>query len=483
MAGIKKNFIYSSAYQTLLVLTPVITTPYLSRVIGSAGNGVFTYTQSITNYFVLFAVLGMANYGVRAIAECGSDRARRSDMFWNAFAMNCLVGVGVVVAYALFVLLFGMDNLRIWLIWGLWILGSITDVSWLFFGVQEFRTPTIRNFITRLGAVAFIFLFVRDAGDVWAYVAAISGSFAVNSILIWPFVGRYVDFVRPTWSKMLAHLKPNLVLFVPTLATSLYLLLNKVMLGFMSDMSQTGLYDYAEKISKMPLAVITALGSVVLPKMSEVISAGRIEEGKRLVSSTMWFMMACAFALMFGIMGIAPEFVPIFFGAGYEECVPLMSILSIVIPLICVTNVIGIQYLLPCHRDRDFTLSVCFGAVVNLVLNLFLIPAAGAMGAAVATVAAEFAVLVFQCVVVRGELDLRGDALGALPFVVIGAAMFALMRVVATLLGGRAVSVVGLGIEFCVAAAFFLALAFGWCIATKNESFAKVFPRLAPWVR
>ena len=249
MAGVRKNFIYNSAYQILLVLTPIVTTPYLSRVIGPDGNGLFTYTQSIVNYFVLFAVLGMANYGVRTIAECGDDRARRSDAFWNMFAMNCLVGLAVLAVYVAFVLVFGMDEALLWALWSMWIIGSVGDVSWLMFGMQDFKVPTIRNFITRLASVIFIFVFVRDSGDIWAYVTAISGAFLVNTVLIWPFVGNYVDWVRPSWDKVIAHLKPNLALFIPVIASSLYVLLDKVMLGAMAGMEQTGLYDYAEKIA------------------------------------------------------------------------------------------------------------------------------------------------------------------------------------------------------------------------------------------
>lgn len=481
MAGIRTNFMYSSAYQILLVLTPIVTTPYLSRVIGAEGDGIFTYTQSIVNYFVLFAVLGMSNYGVRTIAECGADRARRSDVFWNAFAMNCLVGLVVMIAYAGFIALWGQDQLLLWVLWSMWIVGSVGDVSWLMFGMQEFRVPTIRNFFTRLASVVFIFVFVRQATDIWAYVTAIAGAFLVNAVLIWPFVGRYVDWVRPTWPKIRSHLIPNLALFVPVIASSLYVLLDKVMLGAMAGMGETGMYDYAEKIAKMPMAVITALGSVVLPKMSEVIAAGRIEEGKQLVRSTMWFMLACAFALAFGIMGIAPEFVPVFFGDGFEPCIALMAVLAWVIPLICTTNVIGVQYLLPYHRDRDFTLSVSAGAVVNLAINVFAIPAMGAMGAAIATIAAEVAVLVYQVVVVRKELDLLANLKGAIPFVFIGIGMVALMRVVAHVLGGMAPTVVGVLVEFCVAAAFYLVASFAWCQLTRNEDFARVFGRLALW--
>lgn len=479
-SSIKKNFAFNSAYQILNIIVPLITTPYLSRTIGSVGNGLFTYTQSIANYFVLFANLGITNYGVRAIAECGDDRARRSNVFWNCMAMNLVTGGTVIAFYFLYCLTLGTQNLPLSLIWAEWVVGSVIDVTWLLNGCQEFGIPMVRNFCTRIAGMAFIFLFVHTQADTWAYVFAIATPYLLNSLLVWPFVHRYVDFVRPTWSQMVRHLKPNLMLFVPVIAISLYTLLDKIMLGSMADMNQTGLYDYSEKISKMPMAVITALGAVVLPKMSEVMAAGKVEEGRRLVHTTMWFMEACALALTCGIIAVAPEFVPVFFGPGYGECVWLMSVLSLIIPLICATNVIGVQYLVPTHRDRGFTLSVLVGAAVNIVINLAFIPNYGAKATAVATVAAEVTVLAVQSFLVSGELDLVACAQDAFPFLVMGLCMVALARALAGVLGSVGLSTaMTLIVEAVVSGLFYLATALLWSRQTRNPYFERLFPKLA----
>lgn len=478
--SIKKNFAFNSAYQILNVLVPLVTTPYLSRTIGATGNGLFTYTQSIANYFVLFAQLGITNYGVREIASCGDDRGARSELFWNLFAMNLVWGVGISLVYLAYCFFFAQNLLLLSLIWALWVVGSVVDVTWLLNGCQEFKIPMVRNFCTRLAGMAFIFLFVHTEADTWAYVLAISAPFFINAALVWPFVKRYVDKVRPTWPKMLAHLKPNLLLFIPVIATSLYTLLDKIMLGMMAGMSETGLFDYAEKISKMPLAIITALGAVVLPRMTEVIAAGRADEAKDLIRTTMWFMEVCAFALCCGIIAVAPEFVPIFFGPGYEPCIQLMSVLSLIIPLICATNVMGIQYLVPSHRDKSFTISVLIGAAVNLAINLVAIPLAGAMGAAVATVASELAVLIAQAWMVRGELELAAYLRGAAPFTAIGVAMIAAIRLIAAALSATGISTaLTFLIEFAVGAAIYLILSLAWCTLTRNEEYKRLFPKLA----
>jgi O-antigen/teichoic acid export membrane protein len=475
---VKQNFLLSSAYQVLNIITPIITTPFLSRVIGAEGNGIFSYTQSIANYFVLFAILGMSSYGVRTIAECGDDRGKRSRVFWNAFAMNCVTGAIVVVAYAAYILAFGGSYAPYYLIWGLWVIGSVLDVSWLFFGMQDFSMPTVRNFITKLASVACILLFVRGADDVWVYIAAIAGAYFANSLLVWPFVGRHVDRVRPSWAQMRTHLKPNLVLFVPVIAVSFYTLLDRIMLGSMTSVTEVGYFDYAEKMSKMPMAVITALGSAVLPRMTEIVASGDMAHGKHLISTTMWFMLVCAFALCFGIIGVAPVFCPVFFGEGFDVCAPLMCVISFVIPTICVTNVIGNQFLLPCHRDYEYTASLLVGAALNVVVNLALIPRLGAMGAAVATVASEVAVLVVQSWRVRKDLDLRSYATRAVPFVLFGLAMAVTVRVIGVWLYPEIPCLAVLGIQFVAGAAMYLALALVWSVRRERDQLFELFPRL-----
>jgi len=394
--------------------------------------------------------------------------------------MNLISGALVSIVYLVYCFTLGRENLLLGLIWGLWVVGSAIDVTWLLNGCQEFKIPMVRNFCTRLGGMAFIFLFVHTEADTWAYVFAISAPFFINAVLVWPFVRRYVDHVKPTWNKMVGHLKPNLLLFIPVIATSLYTLLDKVMLGLMAGYSETGMYDYAEKISKMPMAIITALGAVVLPKMTEVIAAGKMDEARGLIRTTMWFMEACASALCCGIIAVAPEFVPVFFGPGYEPCIQLMSLLSLIIPLICATNVMGIQYLVPSHRDKGFTASVLVGAMADLIINAILIPAFGAMGAAIATVISELAVLCVQAWLIRRELELAAYLRGTIPFVIIGIIMIAAIRAVSTtLIALSARTTLILLVEIIFGGTLYLALSFVWCRQTHNSDFERLFPRFA----
>lgn len=463
-ASVRRNFLWNASYQLLLVLAPLVTTPYLSRVLGPERVGVYSYTYSITNYFVLFATLGMANYGVRVIAAAGSDRAKRSRSFWSAYFSQAVVCIPVTILYVAYALLEPEGGFIIALVWGMWVVSAILDVSWLFFGVEDFRFPTERSFVTKLASVLAIFLFVQAPDDLWVYCAAIAGSFLASQVIMWPFVGRHVDWVRPTWAEIRAHFGPNLRLFAPVVAISLYTSLDKIMLGAISGMEQAGYYEYSEKISKMPMAVITALGTVMLPRMTAALSEGRVEQARSLLGESMWAMQAAAMAMAFGIGAVAPEFAVVFFGPGYEPCAHIMPVVAAVIPIISASNVIGVQYMLPTFSDGAYTLSVCAGAVVNVSLNLILLKPFGAVGAAVATVCAEIAVLAYQCWVVRNDLPLWTYLKSALPFFGIGCIMVACVRIVARCLGEPSIG--GLLIEFAVGAVCYTALAVAWCVST-----------------
>ena len=473
--SVKKNFIYNSAYQIFLIIAPLISTPYLSRVLGPGGVGEFSYTYAIAAYFVMFATLGMSNYGVRTIAAVANDPERRSKTFCSVFVSQLVIAVPVFLVYLAYALVMPQGGTLIALLWSMYVFSGIVNISWLFFGMEDFAKATIINVATKALELIGIFTLIRSAQDVYLYCGIHSLALLLGFALLVPFARQYVSFSKPTWAEVKVHFLPNLKLFIPVIAISLYTTLNLVLLGAMSTMEQTGYFDYSEKMAKMPLAVITALGTVMLPHMSGLFASGKRDEGLALLDTSMWFMLAGGLAMAFGIAGIAPEFVPVFFGPGYEPCVPVMVVLAWVVPLICATNVIGAQYLLPMYRDSHYTISVCIGAVANIVLCLVLISQLGALGAAIGTVVAELVVLAVQAYYVREELPLLRYLRNAIPFVVIGVLMVMAIRGAAALLISTfGVSATTLIIEIAIGVLFFLLLSVVYCVVTKNYNFYRI---------
>lgn len=461
---LRSNFLWNSSYQVLLIVAPLITIPYVSRTLGATQTGVYSYTYSITNYFVLFATLGMAQYGVRLIAQAGDDREERSRRFWSAWSAQLCVAMPVAFAYLIYSIVDPAGGRLIALIWGLWVLSAALDISWLFFGVEEFKAPTVRNFITKIAGIIIILVFCKDEGDLWAYVLGISGAYFANSVLLWPFTSQYVDFVRPTWDEVRENFAPNIRLFAPVIAVSLYMSFDKILLGSISGMEQSGYFEYADKIARMPLAIVTALCTVMLPHMTAKIATNELAGAKKVLDKIIWIVLAAAIGVSFGIAAVSLELVPVFLGDGYEPCVYIIPAVAAALPFISASNVIGINYMLPACLDKPYTRSVWTGAIVNISLCLLLLRPFGAMGAAIATIFTEAAVLGLQCLAVRKDLPLLSYLGGAVPFLFIGIIMTVALRILLVFL----ISLLGVGwillvIEILLAIVIYGGLSLCWC--------------------
>lgn len=403
--SVKKNYIYNLTYQILLIILPLITTPYLSRTLGANGIGVYSYTVSIVTYFILFGSLGVAMYGQREIAYVQNDMEKRSKVFWELVFLRFLT---LSISSLFFYFIFARSGeyavyFRILL---LEILANCFDISWFYQGLEDFKKIVIRNFIVKIISVLAIFIFIKGPEDVGIYIFIYAFSTLFGSLTLW--FGVFSKIERPHDLNLKRHFVPVLALFIPQIAIQVYTVLDKTMLGsILGNMSEVGFYEQAQKIIKLFLTIITALGTVMMPRIAKYFADGKTEEIKTYMKNTFHFIFILAVPLMFGVIVTSRNFVPLFFGSGYEKVPTIMSILSLIILFISMSNVTGTQYLLPTKRQREFTISVVMGAGVNFLLNLIMIPKFQSYGAAIATVAAEFVVTSVQLYFVRQEFSLR----------------------------------------------------------------------------
>lgn len=475
--SLKGNLAYQTIYQILSIIVPLVTTPYLSRALGPESLGEYSFTFAVASLFVMAGMLGMSIYGVREIASCGEDRISRSAMFWSIYTSQVIVGASSCIAYAAYVVFLVPEHLlQIAFIWSFLIISAPLDISWLFFGVEDFKTPTLRSAAVKLAALPIIFLFVSEPHDLWIYCAAIATSICAGQLVMWPFIKRYVDFVQPKWELVRMHFLPSIRLFLPILAMGLYMQVDKILLGNLASMRETGYFDYSERIIKIPMALITSMSVVMMPRMTAELSGGRRENAMSLLSNSMWAMMAMSFALAFGIAAIAPEVASVLLGKEFASCDIIITTIALIIPLCAMSNVTGSQYLIPTGRDKHYTTSLCIGAGVNVVANLALIPLFGAMGAAIATVATELAIMIIQVRFVFDELPFRDYARNALPYLVIGATMFVLVRITAAIFTTtlQGLPIAGLILEIAVGVLVFASLAITWCVATHDKHFTSL---------
>lgn len=414
---------YNVIYQLLLILLPLITTPYISRVLGTDGVGTYAYTYTVANYFVLLAMLGVKNYGNRSIAAVRDDKELLGKVFWQIYGLQFWCSIAALAAYFGFIIFFESDFRTIQMIQGIYVFSGLLDISWLFFGLEEFKITVLRNIVIRLINLACIFIFVKTPADIWKYTLIMALGLFCSQGYLWFYVKGMVKWYRPKAADMLKHLRSELVLFIPIIAVSLYKMMDKIMLEQMSTITEVGYYESAERILNIPLGIITALGTVMLPRMSSLAAKGKSAESRKYIHNSMIFAMFMASAMMFGISGIAEDFVPVFLGEEYLPCVLLLRVMSPTVPFIAWANVIRTQYLIPNHEDRSYIISVILGAVVNMVINMLLIPRMDAMGAVIGTVCAEGSVCLCQTFMVRKKLEISRYLKDTAAFFVIGGGM------------------------------------------------------------
>lgn len=432
MSSVKSNFLWNSAYQIIRIIIPLILTPYLTRVLGSEQLGVYSYTNTIANYAVLFIMLGLGQYGSRTIAKAKHDKDLMTSKFWSIYAMQVASGVLVSLVYVGYVTTVTGDLALCSWIWLIIVVAEIADFVWLFYGLEEFRVITIRNVIIRALTIAAIFIFVHSPADTWIYclISALGGVVS-NAIFIGMLPSRIAGFRKPALKDVLAHVKPNLMLFAPIITISLYTQLNSVLLGATSNMSDVAFYASSYAVVTIPLALIQSLGQVLLPRLSVVLQDGDERVAQRYLSTSMWISMAVCFGLLSGITAVAELFVPTYYGPGYEPCIVILPVLSAMIIPCSISSVTGNQYLIPHEKDGQYLRSVMVGAAVNITLCAALIPVWGALGAAVATVAAEVVVAAVQIVFVGNRLPFAQYAKDCVPFLVAAVFEFAAIKLIA----------------------------------------------------
>lgn len=404
--SIKKNIIYNITYQILILFLPLVTTPYISRVIGAEGVGIYSYTYSIANYFILFAMLGLNNYGNRSIAAVRDDKIKLSETFFNIYGLQLATTTTMVILYLVYTIFFVSDNLEIAYIQLLFIISRMLDINWLFFGLEEFKLTVVRNTIIKILTVLSIFIFVKDSNDLWIYTLIMALGTLLSQMMLWPFMKRYIIWIKPTFKGIRSHLKPNLILFVPVLAISIYKIMDKIMLGTLTSTMQVGYYENSEKIINIPTSIISALGVVMLPRMTNLIATGDSESFKKYIENSLKFVMFIAIGSTVGLIAISPNFIPLFLGDEFTNCIIVVSLLSVTVVFISWANVIRTQYLIPRKKDSIYIKSTLLGAGVNVIANLIFIPRYGAVGAAIGTIFAEASVALYQTFKVSKEMDI-----------------------------------------------------------------------------
>ena len=424
-SSLKKNLAFSFGYQLLDIILPLITAPYIARVLGANSLGIYSKTQAFAQYFFLFAMLGVLNYGNRTIARVRDDVDERSRVFWEIYVFQMFTGLISSALYIGYCFFFITEYRTFYFLQSVHVFSAIFNINWFCFGMERFRLTTLRGAFIRILSATSIFLLVKKPEDLWLYTLIIAGGTLISALLVWPFVIDHVHPVRLSWAGIRRHIKPNLVLFWPVIAISLYNVMDKLMLGYFSSNEEVAFYSNAEKIVTIPNTIILALDNVIMPRMSNLFAKkGEEKQIRYLMDNVMMFAMLMAAAMAFGIAGVSDVFAPWFYGKEFVRCGYFILLLSPIIVFRGWAGVMRTQFIIPTGRDKIYVWSLTAGAVVNLIINAMLIPSMNGVGAIIGTLAAEFTVCFLQFFWCRKDLNIRRYLIDGISFCLIGLVMF-----------------------------------------------------------
>jgi O-antigen/teichoic acid export membrane protein len=396
--SLKKNVAYSTVLSVSGVAFPVITTPYVSRILGVENIGTVNFAIAYASYFALFAALGIPKYGIREIAKCNSDSPEtRHRVFSELFVINILSTAVFSAVYLTTV--FSVPALyrerTFLLVTGISVFLAPLNLDWFFSGREKFGMITVRSLLAKTVSLGGLFVFVRTREDIVPYLILTVTASLFSQLWNFGYMLKREVRIRLKHLRIRKHLNAVLVLFASNAAIGMYTVLSTLLLGFLSDYTQVGYYTSAIKVSHIILPVVTSMAPVMIARINTiVVEKDSREKILRLLNSSLGYMMMMAVPASTGLIMVAPRFVPLFFGEEFIPATVSMQVLSLLIVIIGLSNLFGIQVLVAMGHEKKLLFSVLLGTVTNFCLNLLLAGKYGSLGASVASVIAEISVTV-----------------------------------------------------------------------------------------
>lgn len=397
--SIVKNYIYDSLYHIMTFFIPLITTPYLSRVLQPEGVGTFSYVLSIQTYFSMFAALGTVTYGARVIAQSRDDKKLLSENFWGIELLTIITSIVSIFFWLILSLV--VENTTYFLILTINILATTFDISWFFSGLELFKTLSIRNCFFKIIGAIFIFTFVKSPDDLVIYFLIYSSTALCSSISLWIKLKKYINKVKLADLKIGKHFRETLIYFLPTIATSIYTVLDKTLIGLIvRQPKENGFYEQANQIVNIAKTLtFGSINTVIGTRLSYLFSKGSLDEMKQKLHTAIDFVFLIGYGIVFGVIVVAKDFVFLYFGEGYDKVTCLLYFLMPIVIIISVSACLGNQYYVPVGKRLTSAKYIIYGSVINFILNLCFIPLLKSLGACIATLMAE---LLISILYVRG---------------------------------------------------------------------------------
>mgnify|MGYP005934684567 FL=1 len=404
--SLKLNFLMNMILTMSSFIFPLITFPYISRILLPIGTGRVSFATSIISYFSMFAQLGIPVYGIRACAKVRDNREKLTQTAQELLIINLIT---CVISYSmLFVALISVPRLRsdrpLLVIVSFTIILTAIGMEWLYKALEQYTYITIRSIIFKFIALIAMFLLIHEKSDYVIYGGISIFAASASNVLNFVNAHKYIDFKPRGRYNIKQHLKPIGIFFAMSCATTIYVNLDSVMLGFMTTDADVGYYNAAVKIKNILVSIVTSLGTVLLPRASFYVENKMLDEFEKITKKALAFVVLLAVPLVLYFTLFAQEGIFFLSGETYRGAVVPMQIIMPTLLFIGITNILGIQILVPLGREKEVLYSEIIGAIVDIIANAILIPQYASTGAAIGTLLAEFSVLLFQCLMLKNKV-------------------------------------------------------------------------------
>ena len=471
MGKITKNYLFNLIYQLFIMLVPLVTAPYLARVLGAEALGTYSYVHSVAYLVTTITLLGIYQYGNRQVAYVRDDPGKLSMVFWQVISTRIVLALFGTIAYVV-VVLFVNRYLVLFLLYYTYVLAYFLDCTWLFVGVEDMKWAVIKNTITKVLAISGIFLLVKKPEDLLLYVLIQGLTVLISNLLAYTQIKRYVGSAHFDLSNFKCDIKASFLLFLPSVATTVYLQSDKIMIELMTgNTSHVSFYDYSEKIVTIPLTFITVLSTVMMPRIANEFANGHKEKISELLNSAAQLSLFLAFPMMFGLMGVADKLVPWYLGTEFLPTIVAIVVISPIIISNTMTALSGTQYFTATNQISILLKSQTFAVIANLIINAMLIPGYGYIGAAVATLICSFSSAVIQYAYLRKQIHLARFGFYIVKYLVMGGIMMLAIRAVTQNYPATPVTNI---IQIIIGIAVYFAL----CIITKDQQMKRILNKV-----
>ena len=465
MGKITKNYIYNLIYQVFVMIVPLITAPYLARVLGANCTGIFGYVHSMTAIVCTIVMLGVYNYGSRQIAYVRDNPKKRSEVFWQIMSLRLIIAIfGTIVFVGLIFII--NKYITFFLIYYTYLLVYFVDCTWLYVGVADMKWAVIKNAVTKAISVAGIFTLVKSENDLYLYFLIQGCSVLISNLIAYSQLRLYIRRPHLDFSNVFDDLKGSVLLFLPSVAATIYTQSDKIMIELMTGATnEVSFYDYSEKIVTIPLTFISVLSTVMMPRIANEYKKGNKDVISDLINRAAKFSLFIAFPMCLGLISCADKLIPWYLGQSFLPTITAIILISPIIVANTLTGISGGQYFTATNQMKILIISQFSAVVGNIAINAFLIPFFGFIGAAIATLATSYTCAIIQYFFLSKQVKLPGLIKSGLKYLTISIAMFLVIRLISADMSATPITNI---IQIVVGLCFYL----GVCLIIKDEHIA-----------